>query len=110
MPIYEKMQNAFNTRDTTGYLDLLHEDYQFVRHQSRTTMSKSQWTEVATQMMNSDSLIFRDLRCLYENDEILVEHSVIDFPDGTTEAVLAVHLLKNGKLIRTETGATPISN
>ncbi len=36
MPIYEKMQNAFNTRDTTGYLDLLHEDYQFVRHQSRT--------------------------------------------------------------------------
>ncbi|GIS50120.1 MAG: hypothetical protein Ct9H90mP24_4120 [Methanobacteriota archaeon] len=22
-------------------------------------------------------------RCIYENDEILVEHSMMDFPDGT---------------------------
>ena len=51
----------------------------------------------------------RDLRCLYENDEILVAHSVTDVPDGTREAVLEFHNLKDGKIIRTETGATLLS-
>ena len=50
-----------------------------------------------------------DQRCLYENEDILVEHSVMDFPDGTREAVLHAHMLKDGKIIRTETGATPVS-
>ena len=47
-------------------------------------------------------------RCLYENKDIFVEHFVADFQDGTTEAVLTVHLLKDGLLWRTETGSTPI--
>jgi hypothetical protein len=34
----------------------------------------------------------------------------MDFPDGTTEAVMTVHLIKDGKIIRTETGATLIPN
>ena len=33
----------------------------------------------------------------------------MDFPDGTREAVMAVHMLKDGKIIRTETGATRVS-
>ncbi|XAT61213.1 hypothetical protein GN278_10950 [Rhodobacteraceae bacterium Araon29] len=35
-------------------------------------------------------------RCLYENEDVVVEHFVADFQDGTTEAVLTVHLLKDG--------------
>jgi hypothetical protein len=31
-----------------------------------------------------------------------------NFPDGTKEAILVVHFLKDGKIIRTESGATPI--
>ena len=49
-------------------------------------------------------------RCIYENNDILVEHHVVDFEDGNTEAVLAVHLIKDGKIIRTETGATSIDS
>ena len=33
---------------------------------------------------------------------------MMDFPDGTREAVMAVHTIKDGKIIRTETGATLI--
>jgi hypothetical protein len=33
---------------------------------------------------------------------------MMDFPDGTREAVMAVHTKKDGKLIRTETGASLI--
>jgi hypothetical protein len=39
----------------------------------------------------------------------MVEHSFMTFPDGTSEAVMVVNLLKDGKIIRTETGATPIT-
>ncbi len=47
-------------------------------------------------------------RCLYENEDILVMHNVMVFPDGTKEAVMVVHTLKDGKIFKTETGATPI--
>ena len=45
---------------------------------------------------------------LYENDEVLVMHNMGSFPDGSKEAIMAVHTLKDGKIIRTESGATPI--
>jgi len=53
-------------------------------------------------------LEFSKQRCLYENDEIMVEHSFMKFPDGTSEAVLVVNHIKDGKIIRVETGATPV--
>jgi hypothetical protein len=46
------------------------------------------------------------VRCIYENDDILVEHFVMRFPDGTWESVLVVNTLENGQVIRQETGAT----
>ena len=46
---------------------------------------------------------------IYENDDILVSHSMVSFPDGTSEAVLVCFTISNGKITRSETGATPIS-
>ena len=46
----------------------------------------------------------------YENDDIVVTHRFIDFPNGDKEAVLGVINLKNGKGIRMETGATPMTS
>ena len=46
---------------------------------------------------------------LYENDEVLVMHSIINFPDGTSEAIIQFSELKDGKIIKTETGASLIS-
>ena len=45
---------------------------------------------------------------IYENDDILVSHSMVSFPDGTNEAVLVCFSLKDGKIVRSETGATPL--
>ena len=59
-------------------------------------------------MMESSSLEFSKRRCLYENAEIMMEHSFMKFPDGTAEAVKVVNHIKDDKLIRVETGATPI--
>jgi len=109
MGVYELLMMSIEERDAKHYIGALHEDYEFVRHQSGTTMDKGQVSEMLTMMMSNTDVVINNPRCIYENDEILVEHSVMDFPDGTTEAVMAVHTKKDGKIIRTETGATLIN-
>ena len=49
------------------------------------------------------------LRCIYENDDIIVEHQILSYGSGDGEALMLVHQLKDGLMWRTETGATPLS-
>ena len=44
----------------------------------------------------------------WENEDILVTHSIVHFPNGSTDAVMMVHMKKDGLLWRTETGSTPM--
>ena len=46
--------------------------------------------------------------CLNRNEDILVIQNIGNFPDNTKEAIMAVHTLSNGKIIKTESGATRI--
>jgi hypothetical protein len=109
MSLYQSIDAAMRDKDVEQYIALLDDDYVFVRHQSGTTMNKQAMAEMMRGMAKSDAMAFHDQRCLYENDDILVEHALMDFPDGSHEAVMTVHMLKNGKIIRSETGATPLS-
>ncbi|MCV2873459.1 nuclear transport factor 2 family protein [Defluviimonas sp. WL0050] len=106
MALYQMLDKAMEARDAEAYIDLMHDDFTFVRHQSGETMGKAAMAEMVRRMMASDKMAVRDQRLIYENGDILVEHSVMDFPDGTSEAVMGVHTLKDGKILRTETGAT----
>ena len=106
MSLYKKREEAFEKRDINLWGDSIHDDFKFVRHQSNTTMSKSEMIEMVRQMFSSDSVNIVEGRCIYENDEILVEHNLMDFADGSRESIIAVHELKDGKIIKTETGAT----
>ena len=108
MSLYAKIKAAEDSRDVDAYLACLHDDFVFVRHQSGTEVTKAEWAPTVTAMMESSSLEFSKQRCLYENSEIMVEHSFMKFPDGTAEAVLVVNHIKDGKIVRVETGATPI--
>ena len=108
MSLYSKVKAAQDAKDMEAYLACLHDDFIFVRHQSGTEISKTDWIPILTAMMESDALEFSKQRCLYENEDIMVEHSFMKFPDGSSEAVLVVNHLQDGKIIRAETGATPI--
>ena len=110
MSLYEKMKAASDNRDVEAWLDCIHDDFVFVRHQTGAEMSKEEWTPMVTAMMQSDQLEIKNQRCIYENEEILVTHSMMNFPDGTSEAVMVANKLKDGKVIRVETGATPIKS
>ncbi len=111
MSVYEKMIRSLKDNALDVYSELLHPDYFFVRHQSGEEVSREKWVPVVTGMfkaMSEGKLTFFDYRCLYENEDILVVHHLGNFPDGTKEAILAVHTLQGGKIVRTESGATPI--
>lgn len=63
---------------------------------------------MAREMMANDKFIQESTRCVYENSEILVEHSFMSYPDNTREAVMMVAKLKEGKILHMETGATAL--
>ena len=112
MSVYEKISAARKNMDLEAWVSLLHEDYTFVRHQSNTTLSRKEWIPMIEgffEAMKNGKMENQSSRCIYENQDILVQHDVIVFPDGTKEAVMGVHTLKDGKVVKTETGATQIS-
>ena len=47
-------------------------------------------------------------RCLYENEDLMVEDQIVTYSSGDREALMLVHLLKEGLIWRTESGATPL--
>ena len=51
MSLYEKMKTASENRDVDAYLECIHDDFVFVRHQSGAEMSKEEWTPMLTAMM-----------------------------------------------------------
>ena len=108
MSVYGKWLKGIEDRDSDALIELLHEDFEFVRHQTGTSLNKAQMSEIMRQMV-SNNVAPKAQRCLYENEEVLVSHGVMNFPDGTTEAILRFDLLKDGKIIKSETGATLIS-
>ena len=108
MALYEKAKAAMDDKDAQAYLDLLHDDFVFVRHQTGGEVTKAEWAPTLTAMMESTALETSNERCIYENDDIIVSHQFMKFPDGTSEAVMVVNMKKDGKIIRAETGATPI--
>ena len=50
----------------------------------------------------------KNVRILFENDEVGFKHAIVTFNDGNTEAVMSYFKFKDGKVIRQETGATKI--
>ena len=111
MSVYEKLIKTLENSTPDEYFNLLHPDYIFVRHQSGEQVSKEDWMSTVISMynaMNEGKLTFTNNRCLYENDDILVMHQIGTFPDGSKESILVVHTLNAGKILKTESGATPL--
>jgi len=107
--IYEKLLKTMTDRDVDAYLNLVYDDAVFIFHKTGNEFSKSEWGSMATGMMANEKFIQESSRCVFENDDILVTHDFMSYPDDTKEAVMGVFMLKEGKIIRMETGATPLN-
>jgi len=106
MSIYQIREEASANKDMDAFAATIHDDFEFISHQDGTTWNREKSIEMFTMLMNSDDFVTHESRCLYENDDAMVTHGVMSFPDGSREAVLAFHQVKDGKVIRMETGAT----
>ena len=109
MSVFGKWSRAIENRDADVLIDCLHEDFVFVRHQSGTTMNKSEMADLMRNMMSNAEVVLHNHFCLYENDEVMVDRQIMDYPDGTRESTIGVYQLKDGKVTGLETGATPLS-
>ncbi|MGV6802715.1 MAG: DUF4440 domain-containing protein [Ruegeria sp.] len=108
MKFSEKWQIAFDQRDRAAFQDLIDDAFVYVRHQSGGEIAKDEMIDIWTS--DGPRPVRRDYRVVYENNDILVTHAFMEFPSGNRESVMVVMLLKGGKLVRMETGATPLTS
>mgnify|MGYP001549813647 CR=1 FL=1 len=106
MTVHQRLSDAERNRDVESYIDLFHQEAEIVFHKSGNTFSKAEWASMVADMLANPKFINESSRCVYENDEIMVSHDFMSYPDDTREAVMVVALLKDGQIIRMETGAT----
>ena len=103
MSVIQKLIDAQDNQDLKAYNEVLSEDYYWLRHSTREKVPRY---ELSKWLISPDSPKTESSRIIYENDEIGVAHYFISFQDGSRQAVLVVYIIKDGKIIRSETGAT----
>ena len=108
MTVYEKWSQGTANRDAEAMIACLHDDFTFIRHQTGTTMNKDAMANMLRSFMSNDNVVVKSQTCLYENNEVLVEHTVMNFADGSTESILSFMRLRDGQILETQTGATPV--
>ena len=65
-------------------------------------------TSLIAGMFDNEKFVFESSRCVYENIEIVVDHSFMSYPDGARDALMLIAMLKDGKIFHIETGATSL--
>ena len=105
--LHDRMTKAKADRDIGAFNSCHHDDWEFKFHSSGRIVWRGDNTDEQT-LEKWDTFKVKNDRRLYENEDILVTHSIVHFPNGSTDEVMMVHMKKDGLLWRTETGSTPI--
>lgn len=109
MNIYPEMEAAMRSDDAPRYAALLHEDFEYVRHKSGDTLNRDEMTALLEKVWAGGNRSVEDIRCLYENEEVLVIHTTLSFRNGSREGAMIFNAKKDGRVIRTETGVSDLS-
>ena len=103
MSVIQKLIDAQDNQDLKAYNEVVSEDYVWVKHSTGEEIPRDELTKW---LISPDVPKSENARIIYENDEIGVAHYFISFKDGSRQAVLVVYIIKDGKIICSETGAT----
>ena len=106
MSVVQKLIDAQDNQDLKAYNEVVSEDYVWVKHSTGEEIPRD---ELSKWVISPDAPKSENARIIYENDEIGVAHYFVSFKDGSRQAVLVVYTIKDGKIIRSETGATNIT-
>jgi len=103
MSLIQKLYDAQENKDLEKINEVLSEDYVWVQHSTGKHIPREELNKF---FMSDEAPKTEKQRIIYENDEIGVGHFFVSFKDGSKQAVLAVYIIKDGKIIRSETEAT----
>ena len=106
MSVVQKLIDAQDNQDLKAYNEVVSEDYVWVKHSTGEEIPRD---DLSKWLISPDAPKSENARIIYENDEIGVAHYFVSFKDGSRQAVLVVYTIKDGKIIRSETGATNIT-
>ena len=107
MSLIQKLYDAQKNKDLEKINEVLSEDYVWVQHSTGKHIPREEMNKF---MMSDEAPKTESQRIIYENEEIGVGHFFVSFKDGSRQAVLAVYIIKDGKIIRSETGATTLKD
>ena len=106
MSVIQTLIDAQDNQDLKAYNEVVSEDYVWVKHSTGEEIPRD---ELSKWLISPDAPKSENARIIYEIDEIGVAHYFVSFKDGSRQAVLVVYTIKDGKIIRSETGATNIT-
>ena len=107
MAIYDKLNKTISDRDVDASLDLIPEDAVFVFHKSSDKFLKP--VDIHVCRYDGQRKVHSGLYSFgLWDDDILVVHNFISYPDDSKEAVMIVSMIKNGQIIDMKTGYTPM--
>jgi hypothetical protein len=109
MRLFPEMEAAMRADDVDRYAALLHDDFAYVRHKSGDTLDKDQMAALLRKVWAGGNRTIEDIRCLYENDDVLVLHTRLSFASGSREGAMIVNLKRDGRILRTETGVSDLT-
>ena len=107
MSLIQKLYDAQEKKDLEKINEVLSEDYVWVQHSTGKHITREELNKF---FMSDEAPETEKQRIIYENDEIGVAHFFVTFKDSSKQAVLAVYIIKDGKIIRSETGATTLKD
>ncbi|MDA1237683.1 MAG: nuclear transport factor 2 family protein [Proteobacteria bacterium] len=108
MSLFDQWWDAANSLDRKRMGDLLHNDFIYVRHNRGDKLNKGEFIDLLMTGIR-DEITSQSRRLIYENEAIIVSHSVLESPSLGKSAVMLVRLVKDGKIISMESGSTPLS-
>jgi len=109
MRLYPEMEAAMRSDDVDRYVALMDEKFEYVRHKSGDTLDRDQMAELLRKVWNNGNRVIEDLRCIYENDDILVIHTRLAFASGSREGAMIVNLKTDGRIVRIESGVSDLT-
>ncbi len=107
MSLIQKLYDAEENKDLEKYNEVLSEDYVWVQHSTGKHIPRD---ELGKWFMSDEAPKTDNQRIIYENDEIGVAHSFVTFKDGSRQAVMAVYIIKDGKLFAPRLGLPTCPN
>ena len=109
MALYPEMEAAMRADDADRYAALLAQDFEYIRHKSQDSIGRDAMRDLLKKVWRPGNRVIEEMRCLYENDDILVVHMILSFASGSREGAMIVHQKRDGLIRRIESGVSDLT-